>query len=337
MDNILISIIVPAYNIEKYLGRCLDSILAQEHTNIEVIVVNDGSTDNTGQIIDRYASNDSRIVPIHKKNGGVTRARLTGVQNAEGTYIGFVDGDDYIEPDMYKRLLTNALKYSADISHCGYQMVFPSRVDYYYNTGRVVEQDNITGLKDFLEGKFVEPGLVNKLYDKELFDNILMNEIIPVDIKINEDVLMNYWLFKEAKTSIYEDFCPYHYILRKGSAATSKLNEYKLKNPVQVTRIILDDLEKNTEVYLIAEARLINQMINIAVLPATEQPELIKPYRKLMRAELMNKLTYIVRNSHFNKMLKLKSIWVSVFPSSYRWVHDVYAKVRGNDKKYDVE
>lgn len=337
MDNILISIIVPAYNIEKYLGRCLDSILAQEHSNIEVIVVNDGSTDNTSKIIDQYAGKDSRIVPIHKKNGGVTSARLTGVQNAKGTYIGFVDGDDYIESDMYKRLLTNALKYDADISHCGYQMVFPSRVDYYYNTGLVVEHDNITGLKDLLEGNFVEPGLWNKLYNKSLFHNMVTNELMPTHIRINEDILMNYWLFKEAKTSIYEDFCSYHYILRKGSAATSKLNEYKLKNPVQVTRIILDDLEKDSEVYHIAEARLIHQLINIAVLPATEQSELIKPYRKIIRDELKGKLNYIVENNHFSKMLKLKAIWVSVFPSSYRWIHDVYAKIKGNDKKYNVE
>ena len=137
MDN-KISIIVPAYNIETYLARTLDSILAQTYPNIEVIVVNDGSKDGTGAVLDRFATQDPRIRAIHKENGGVTSARLRGLAEATGEWIGFVDGDDLIEPDMYARLLENALKYDADISHCGYRMVFPSRVDYYYNTGKLL-------------------------------------------------------------------------------------------------------------------------------------------------------------------------------------------------------
>ena len=124
--NHLISIIVPAYNIEKYIGRCLDSILNQTYKNIEVIVVNDGSSDSTGSIIDDYSRKDDRVKPFHKENGGVSSARILGVNHAIGDYIGFVDGDDYVEPEMFEHLLNNALKYNADISHCGYQMVFPN-------------------------------------------------------------------------------------------------------------------------------------------------------------------------------------------------------------------
>ena len=164
MSSVLISIIVPAYNIESHIGRCLDSILAQTHKRIEIIIVDDGSTDGTGIIIDQYASIDQRIIPIHKENGGVTSARIDGIKKASGEYLGFVDGDDYIEPEMFEKLLDNAIKYDADISHCGYQMVFPGRVEYYYNTGRIVQQDKIAGLKDLLSGSFIEPGLWNKLY-----------------------------------------------------------------------------------------------------------------------------------------------------------------------------
>ena len=115
MDN-KISIIIPAYNIEQYIGATLDSVLAQSYSNLEVIVVDDGSRDGTGNVIDRYAQKDHRIIAIHKENGGVTSARLRGVAEASGEWIGFVDGDDYIEPQMYERLLENALKYNADIS-----------------------------------------------------------------------------------------------------------------------------------------------------------------------------------------------------------------------------
>ena len=142
--NALISIIIPAYNIENYISTCLDSLLAQTYRDLEIIVVNDGSKDGTGAIMDTYAARDSRIMAIHKENGGVTSARLCGVKAATGDWIGFVDGDDIIEPDMYERLMANAVKHGADISHCGYRMVFPSgKVDYYYNTGRIVEQDNV--------------------------------------------------------------------------------------------------------------------------------------------------------------------------------------------------
>ena len=132
-----ISIIVPIYNIEKYLPRCLDSILAQTYKNLEVILVDDGSVDNSGMIADKYARNDQRINVIHQVNKGVSAARNAGLDLATGDYIGFVDGDDYIEKDMYERLLFNAIKYKADISHCGYQMVFPNRVDYYYDTKEI--------------------------------------------------------------------------------------------------------------------------------------------------------------------------------------------------------
>ena len=210
MDNILVSIIVPAYNIESYIGRCMESILNQSHKKIEILVIDDGSTDGTWNVIKHYAAKDQRIVAMHKENGGVSSTRRVGLEHAKGEYIGFVDGDDYVEPEMFERLLTNAVEYKAQISHCGYQMVFPDHVDYYYNTGHLVRQDKMTGLKDLILGAFVEPGLWNKLFHKTLIDSLLQSGFIDTNIKINEDLLMNYRLFSMADSAIYEDFCPYH-------------------------------------------------------------------------------------------------------------------------------
>ena len=136
MDEKLVSVIIPAYNIEDYIGRCLDSIISQTYKNLEIIVVDDGSRDYTGEILDNYAKKDRRIKVIHKENGGVSSARNKGIEAAEGDYIGFIDGDDLIEPGMYKTLVDLLEEENADIAHCGYQMVFPDRVDYYYNTGK---------------------------------------------------------------------------------------------------------------------------------------------------------------------------------------------------------
>lgn len=144
----LISVIIPAYNIENYIERCMESVCRQTYRNLEIIVVDDGSKDQTGTVIDRMAQKDSRIIPIHKMNEGVSAARNTGLDRARGEYIGFVDGDDFIEENMYEFLLKNAQKYQADISHCGYQMVFPDRIDYYYNTGAIIIQDQRQGVYD---------------------------------------------------------------------------------------------------------------------------------------------------------------------------------------------
>ena len=118
MEGETISVIIPAYNVAPWLPRCLDSVLAQTYSKLEIIVVDDGSADNTRQVMEDYAARDGRIRPIFKENGGVTSARLAGVAAATGEWVGFADGDDAIDPDMYRHLLENAHAYGADISHC---------------------------------------------------------------------------------------------------------------------------------------------------------------------------------------------------------------------------
>lgn len=335
--NEKISIIIPAYNIEDYLRNTLESVLKQTHTNIEVIVVNDGSQDRTGAVIDEYAKMDNRVKVIHKKNGGVTSARLEGLKVATGDWIGFVDGDDYIESDMYERLLQNAKDYDADISHCGYQMVFPNRVDYYYNTGVLVEQDNKTGLRDLLEGAFVEPGLCNKLYHKSIFHNLIQNEKMPLDIKINEDLLMNYWLFKESKAAIYEDFCPYHYALRSGSAATSKVNRNKLSDPIRVMKILLDDVKNDKELEMIVWKRLLRLYVNIATMPHGNSEGIIQQQKIDTYKELTALRGFVLHQKDFDVKLKLRVLWVSICPKSYECVRKIYSRISGHDKKYRID
>lgn len=262
MQNELISIIVPVFNLQNELPRCLDSVLAQSYQSIEVIVVDDGSSDNSADVMRRYAEKDSRIKPVFQENGGVTSARLHGVREASGQWIGFVDGDDEIEPDMYERLLKNAVTYHADISHCGYQMCFEDgRVHYFHNTGLLAQQDKITALKELLSGSRIEPGLCNKLFHKTLFQSLLHGEAVPLDIKINEDLLMNYRLFSAAEQTVFEDWCPYHYIVRSASASRAKLNPHKIYDPIKVKEIIRQSA--SAELYDVARQAYINTCINV--------------------------------------------------------------------------
>lgn len=324
----LISVIVPAYNIESYIGRCLKSLSVQTYKNLEIIVVDDGSTDNTLSIIKECCNKDNRIKVIHKKNEGVSVARLTGMKKASGEYIGFVDGDDIVENDMFEFLMNNAKKYGADISHCGYVMDFPDgHSDYYYNTGRIIIQNNSKGLEDLLEGKFVEPGLWNKIYKKTLIETYIRQNSMDYSIKNLEDLLVNYYLFKEAKLSIYEDRCKYHYTLRKSSAATN-ITRNKIIDPIKVFRIILTDIDSD-DLYNTVYRRYLSSLI----ISATKNPysDLKKEAIKSIKKEYKNLNKYQVG-------IKLKYMCFGIIYAYplYYLIRIIYNHLTGIDKKYEV-
>lgn len=329
----LISIIIPAYNIENYIAKCLDSLLNQTYKNIEIIVIDDGSSDNTGKIVDNYAYKYEYIKVIHKKNAGVSAARNTGIEVANGDYIGFVDGDDTVDEEMFEVLIENAIKYDADISHCGYKMVFPSRIDYYYNTGILVEQDNELGLRDLIIGQRVEPGLVNKLYKKELFKTVRMNE----EIKINEDLLANYYLFKQSQKSVFYDKCMYSYILRKGSAATSKVNINKILDPVKVRKEMLEDLGKESNLYNISYEKYIISLVyicrNVQIRKNKEYKSYIDDAKKRLKYEINN----IMKNKAVSRKTKLMVIGNLYFSRIFYIIDDIHAVKSGNRTKYEVK
>lgn len=321
MQNDLISIIVPVFNLENELTRCLDSILAQSYQSIEVIVVDDGSSDGSAEIVRQYAEKDSRIKPVFQENGGVTSARLHGVREASGQWIGFVDGDDEIESDMYERLLKNAEAYHADISHCGYQMCFADgRVHYFHNTGFLAQQDKITALKELLSASRVEPGLCNKLFYKTLFKSLLHGEAVPLDIKINEDLLMNFYLFSAANQTVFDDWCPYHYIVRSTSASRAKLNPHKIYDPIKVKEIIRQ--RAPTELYDAAQRAYINTCINtyhaLLTAGAEYKDDLWKVHELLVKEA--NAFSLLGRKR------QMMASMIAYTPVLYRLVYTVYSR-----------
>lgn len=332
--NDLISIIIPCYNIEDYVGKCLDSILAQTYPHFEIICINDGSTDGTATVLDEYARQDARIRVIHKENGGVTSARLRGINEAQGEWIGFVDGDDIIDADMYQRLIDNVKDDSVDISHCGYKKIFPNgNVEYYYNTGDCVQQDNAKGVYDLLEGSFIEPGIWNKLYKKELFDGLF--DWLNPTIKINEDLLMNFYLFRKAQNSVYEGFCPYHYVVRLGSASASKANENKLYDPIRVMDILAEETKEDEVLQNIIKNRLVYLLINGATRGLNNgQKGMVKQFIRYARKRLRKSRKAILSDKTYSKKMRYSVRWVCFWPASYRFVHVMHLKLTGKYKKY---
>lgn len=242
-----ISVLVPAYNVAPWLPDCLNSILTQTYQNLEIIVVNDGSTDNTESILDRYAQMDGRIVAIHQDNAGLVAAREIGIAHATGDYVTFVDGDDTIAPDMYERLLSNALKYQADISHCGMNFVFlDGHMEPHYGTGKLLVQDNIEGLRELLIGERMEPSLCTKLYAKHL----VANSCLDMSVLNNEDLLRNFTLFSRANRIVSEDFCGYQYYQRPGSMSKDSAKTLQnLKHILRARKLILDNSSEDLYPY----------------------------------------------------------------------------------------
>lgn len=327
----LLSIIIPAFNIEKYISRCLDSLINQSYKNIEIIAVNDGSTDGTGDIINSYVKKDSRVKVINKENEGVSIARNTGIHLAKGDYIGFVDGDDTVDNEMFKILIKNAIDYDADISHCGYKMVFPSRTDYYYNTQDIVIQDNKEGLKDLLKADRVEPSLNNKIYKYSLFKDIRLNE----NIKYNEDLLANFYLFKKANKSVFYDKCLYNYMIRKGSATKKQISKNKILDPVLVLEKIKNSLEKDTEIYYIAYDRYLRNLIGICrnkeCRNNMEYIHYVKESKKKLKEEYLNNKKLIT------KKVKYMIYGVVYLPLIFDFIDNIHGTVSGNKYKYEVK
>lgn len=170
-----ISIIVPVYNVEKYLERCLDSILSQSFNAFELILVNDGSTDNSYKICEKYSYNDKRIKLINKENGGLSSARNAGIEASQGEYIGFIDSDDYIDKFMYEILYNYAEKNKSDIVICKYKKVdanFGMNENLNYNVEEI-NYSNFQALNQLYEENNIEFVVMwNKLYKRSLFDNI---------------------------------------------------------------------------------------------------------------------------------------------------------------------
>jgi len=197
--------------VEPYLRKCLDSIVNQTYNNLQIILVDDGSPDNCGKICDEYAAQDSRIEVIHQKNGGLSAARNMGLSVANGYYIGFVDSDDWIEPDMYEYMLENMLKYKADIAVCG-------RTEWYKNYSAVYACADVkvlaTGqaLELLLRDNEVQNCVWDKLWRRELFDDI----VFPVGCNF-EDIAVAYRLFIKAKRVVCLTEAKYNYLQRSGS------------------------------------------------------------------------------------------------------------------------
>ncbi len=214
MDS-TISVIIPVYNVEAYLPQCLDSVLSQSYSDLQVIVIDDGSTDTSGAICDEYAAKDPRVVVIHQKNGGAAAAKNAGLRVATGKYLSFVDSDDYLEPDAYAHMVSRLEDSKADVIQCAFRDVFPDKALPH------LAQDTST---DFTCIRYLEQytkdwtcGLLwDKLYVRSIFDGIFFEEGHKID-----DEYFTYRGIMNAKKVIRDNTIVYNYRKRRSSIMRS--------------------------------------------------------------------------------------------------------------------
>lgn len=245
MEKSKISIIVPIYNREKYLAKCLDSIINQTHKNLEIILVNDGSSDNSINICKKYAKNDLRIIIINKsKNEGVSAARNKGLEIATGDYIGFVDSDDSILPNMYEKLLEDIIIYDTDFIQCG-SYVNQKKLHSSENRIEIYEGNDVI-VKLFLSNWIITSVVWDKLYKKSFLDKTSFNS----NYRKNEDVLYIFNLVQRAKKIGLSNLALYDYTFEREDALTGdfylEVDKVKLEFLDQVKSFITEYYPKYT-------------------------------------------------------------------------------------------
>lgn len=219
--NPLISIVVPVYNVEKYLDRCVESIVNQTYQNLEIILVDDGSNDNSGVKCDNWKRNDNRIVVIHKENGGQAEARNLGLQIAKGNLIGFVDSDDYIDKSMYDSMFRVLVENDSDIVECNMKR-FHNQDDNcsVSGSGEVIVMNREKAMKDFLLEKHLQCTVPNMLIKSEIAKGVLF------DVgKTHEDILWPYRVYLASDKVVYIDLTLYFYFQRANSTMNSDYSE----------------------------------------------------------------------------------------------------------------
>lgn len=218
----LISVVVAVYNVEKYIAKCIDSLLAQSYGNLEIILVDDGSTDHSGEICDAYAEKNKAVKVLHKENGGLSSARNTGIACSNGELIGFVDGDDIVDKEMYDKLYSNLLLTNSDISICGRYYVYgdSKKIIRYNEKPGIQVMDSKSAIKKMNSFSSFDMAAWDKLYKRALFNSIKFPEN-----KLSEDYFIMYKLFLNAERICYTPEPLYYYVQRQNSIShTKKIN-----------------------------------------------------------------------------------------------------------------
>ncbi|TPF97425.1 glycosyl transferase family 2 [Bifidobacterium sp. UTCIF-39] len=309
----LISVIVPVYNVKPFLAKCIDSIIAQTYANMEVIIVDDGSTDGCAVICDNYAQRYAHISVIHKENGGLASARNAGIDVAKGDYLGFVDSDDFIEPFMYEKLMYSILKHSCDLAVCG--------INYVFDDGAVIPKANIEpeqvldfpdAIREMNTFRLYDMGAWSKLYKKELFEDIRF----PVG-KLSEDFFIMYRIFERAQRIVYVPDACYNYFQRTNSITKSKKINSDFLDAAYEQMVFLDN--KYPELSVVGHVSYASAALTVYDSYLKNKVDCPKELKAKYKTIVCDNLEYIQRATYLSKP---KKIQFTLFKMN-SWIYDM--------------
>lgn len=322
----LISVIVPVYKVEPFLPKCVASIREQTYQNLEIILVDDGSPDNCGAMCDAFAREDSRIKVIHKPNGGLSDARNAGIEIAQGEYLGFVDSDDWIEPDMYASLLELAL--AEDV-----KLVCGGRYDVYGESdcrrGLCPEKTEVISGQTLAKRIFVWEGIDSAAWDK-LYHCSLFRQIRYPLGKICEDLPVTYRIGLDAQRIGMLAKPVYNYFHRPGSITTSKMSDARF-HPLEHTASILEHVER--EHPSLREYALyfrLRHVVDLLMMIETSESSVRKDYSQRttqLKKEILAQRKAVCSSAYFS--LQTKAELMLIFLGIYRPVRFVVRKLLG--------
>ena len=318
MNNDLISIIIPVYNVENYLSKCIDSAINQKYSNLEIILINDGSTDKSGEICDEFAKKDARIKVVHKENSGVSSTRNKGLELAKGKYITFIDADDYVDENFVSSLYEVMIRDNTDLSICN---VNPNH-DF---DGLDSIIDKKKALNAILDKNKFHGYVVNKLYKKELIGNIQFQE----NIHICEDLLFNCeYIAKCEKCSILDKKL-YHYVKREDSAINNAFN-MKKTTVIQAFDKMIDIYKQNDQ-----------EDMEILYIAYIKQYSMVKKVyqknkKKLNDKQLLEKVKVMKKEITSSKKIGMKAkinvLMYYRFPIIIQTMREIYYKINKNKR-----
>ncbi len=322
-----ISIVVPVYNVEKYLEKCLDSLLNQTFTDVEILLVDDGSTDHSLKICKNYAEKDGRIRVIHQLNQGLSAARNTGIENATGKYIGFIDSDDYIDEDMYEYLYNQITNQKADIAVCGIYNEYADIVRRAYPKDECVVATQKEAMAMVLEANKISVNAVNKLYKIEIFKNLRY----PVG-KLSEDAHLILEILLQAEKIVISTSPKYHYVHRENSITTAPYRkkdlsviEAYIKNKKIIEKFYPDLLE-------VAEFRCFFAYFYVLDKMALTKNFKDKATRKKLIKEIRANKSKLKNNSFVGRNRKIAAIGLMIHPIFY----NMFVRIEFRRKKKKV-
>lgn len=329
----LISVIVPVYNIKEYLPRCVSSILNQTYQKLEVILVDDGSTDGTGELCDQLAEQDARIRVFHKTNGGSSSARNLGIAEAKGDYLGFVDSDDYISPEMYERLAEGLRRFDAQIVQIGRDEV-DAEGHKLPNICEPPEQDEFITSSDFMRELLMHRGdcsYCTKLVDRALFEK----HQFPIGA-LNEDFHLLVQMLMETKGVVSLTGQTYHVFYRIGSN-TRKKNKNDFSRVYGDCVDNADMVQKMVDVHypelkdVAMRFGLFQRLEYLLHIPIGQMTRNNAQYVSICKY-IRKHVTDIVKNVHLTKKNKIYLLLFAAAPKGLRQVHAFSMKLRNKDK-----